>query len=168
MKLPTRFYLQFEVKVYTVGDAGEVLNFLDIVDVGSLTSLLNIGVASDMTLSVSFWEAPYIALTAPLGPLTSFTTVIVGYIDNTLSLWTSALIGSTPSVTSLSAETDLSPSTFYLFASTPFSVLPSASGLVRNFYIRRKSCFHPSGLYYFMSLVSWGSYFSPCSCVRQS
>jgi hypothetical protein len=139
LKMPTRFWFQFDVKVANLGEV-EVLNILDVVDIDSLTSLLRIGVKPDLTLSVQFWDAPYVTLTAPLASVTTFTTVIVGYIDNKLSLWTSALSGTVPIVSVGSAETDISSNSFYLYASTA-ATYATSGGLLRNIVVTRKSFF---------------------------
>jgi hypothetical protein len=132
LKLPTRFLLTFEVKVFTLGEVEE-LNFLDIVESSSQASLLKIAVKPDLTLSVRFWDAPYATVTAPLTSLTTFTTVVVAYNQNKLAIWTNALVGTAPVANVSSAEWDVSGLTFYLYASTPVDA--SAGGVIRNIII---------------------------------
>jgi hypothetical protein len=120
------------------------LNFLDIVEVDSQVSLLKVSVKPDLSLLVSFWDAPYATVTAPLSSLTTFTKVTVAYdTNNQLAVWTTALVGAANTATVGSAVTNLSGMTFHMYASMPNEA--SAGGVLRNIAIHGE--FHSSIAY---------------------
>jgi hypothetical protein len=140
IQISSNFWFQFNVKIPALASAGTVRNIVDVRDKTSDAQLFKVGITETNNIRLEYGGVVYLTQGPQLvaNYATSYTTLLVSHTNGILSAWSSSSPTAVDNRVLTTAPVDTTGRTYYVYASGPDAVNPSAGGRISTFYIHGK------------------------------